>query len=232
MDALPPQPPPPSPQLDAEGAGQTRDRLLDVAEELFAERGFRGASVREITRLAGSHLAGVNYHFGGKEALYREVILRRLAALRRRRIESIERTLERAGDEASLELLLRAFTSAFVEPLMSEPGGRTWLKLVSREMVDPQLPRQTFFDEMFLPVQESLMAALIRLCPGLSRRQADFCAHSLVAQLVHVAMLYRSAGEAGDPRVQERYPLPELVSHVVLFSTAGIRDLARQGGPS
>jgi AcrR family transcriptional regulator len=215
----------------ADAAGETRERLLDVAEELFAERGFRGASVREITRLAACNLAAINYHFGGKAGLYREVILRRLAALRRRRIDSIGRTLADAGEGATLELLLRAFTAAFVEPLVSEPGGRTWLKLVSWEMVDPRLPRQTFFDEMIMPVQESLIAALMRLCPGLSRRDADLCAHSLVGQLVHVVLFHRSVSDAAAPGVKERYPLPELVAHVVRFAAAGIRTLTAESAP-
>jgi len=59
----------------------TRTQILDAAEHLFAERGFRGTSVRAITDLAGANLAAVAYHFGSKAEL--------LAAAARRVIEPI-----------------------------------------------------------------------------------------------------------------------------------------------
>ncbi len=56
---------------------ETRNRILEVAEKLFAEKGFRGVSVREITSSAKVHLSAINYHFGFKESLYLEVFRRR-----------------------------------------------------------------------------------------------------------------------------------------------------------
>ena len=53
---------------------ETRQRLLDTAGEVFAEQGFRNATVRNICRRADANVAAVNYHFGGKEGLYLEVL--------------------------------------------------------------------------------------------------------------------------------------------------------------
>src|SRR6266446_2870372 len=102
--------------VEREGPERTRERLLDAAEKLFAARGFRATSVRDITAEAGCNLAAVNYHFGGKVNLYREMFHRRLGALREQRIASLRRALAAAGNRASLEMLLRAFTTAFLEP--------------------------------------------------------------------------------------------------------------------
>ena len=53
---------------------ETRQRLLTVAERLFADRGFKKVTVREICRAARANVAAVNYHFGDKLGLYREVL--------------------------------------------------------------------------------------------------------------------------------------------------------------
>ena len=103
----------------------TRERLLTAAAELFAERGFRGATMRAIAARAGTNLAAANYHFGSKEKLYREVAFSLFAAL--------EARLERAGlrpdpeslsrlPRAALEELLRSRLRAILENLLAEPG--------------------------------------------------------------------------------------------------------------
>ena len=53
---------------------ETRERLLDAAERIFAERGFEGASIRAVTQAAGASVSAANYHFGSKEALLRETL--------------------------------------------------------------------------------------------------------------------------------------------------------------
>src|SRR5689334_16894391 len=147
---MPDRPPITNPESAA-----TRDRLLDAAERLFAERGFRTASVRDITRESSCNIAAVNYHFGGKANLYREVFLRRLRAICKQRVDSIRRALTKAGGDANLDLLLREFTSAFVSPLVDDGSGRLWLLLLAQEMIDPQLPPATFHAEMIEPLERT-----------------------------------------------------------------------------
>jgi AcrR family transcriptional regulator len=58
----------------------TRDALIEAATAIFADKGFEGGSVRLITEKAKANQAAINYHFGGKEGLYREVLRRALHA--------------------------------------------------------------------------------------------------------------------------------------------------------
>ncbi|HEX9426192.1 MAG TPA: CerR family C-terminal domain-containing protein [Candidatus Polarisedimenticolia bacterium] len=203
-------------------APETRDRLLEAAEPLFAARGFGGTSMRALTAAARCNLAAVNYHFGGKTSLYREVIRRRLRAMREQRIASIVRTMSEAGAGADIDLLLRSFTLAFLEPHLDESSGRVLMQLMSREMLEPHMPPRTFEKEMLEPVLEALTRALRTIHPRLQARAARRGIHSLIAQLAHVVHMRRMPGfERG--RSGADFKFPEVIDHIVRFSAAGLR---------
>jgi AcrR family transcriptional regulator len=206
----------------ADHGAETRTRLLDTAECLFAERGFAGTSVRDITADAGCNLAAVNYHFGGKQNLYREVFRRRLAALREQRLASIRTTHEGMG---SLEAVLAAFAGAFFEPLLQRGRSRSVLDLLQREMLDPQLPPDLYRSEFVEPINGALVSAMMRAMPDLDIRSARICAISVIGQLVQLAQRIRRARL--QPRADDVPPLKETVAHIVRFSAAGVRACAR-----
>ncbi len=72
-------------------ATSTKERILDVAERLFADFGYKTTSLRDITSEAGVNLASVNYNFGSKEALLTALLERRFAVVNQRRIERLDR---------------------------------------------------------------------------------------------------------------------------------------------
>jgi TetR/AcrR family transcriptional regulator, regulator of cefoperazone and chloramphenicol sensitivity len=207
---------------------RTRERLLRAAEKLFAERGFRATSVRDITSASRCNLASVNYHFGGKLALYREVLKRRMRALRERRIRSMHDALAAAGDRADLEMLLRAFTTAFLEPHLDESQGRVLMQLFSRELLDPLLEANTLQKEMVDPVERSLIEAMRAVGVGLQGRAARRCVQSVVAQLAH-AIRMRGMPGAASARTREDFDFSQIVDHIVRFSLAGIGSYAGRG---
>ncbi len=208
---------------------QVKDRLLDAAEGLFAEKGFDGTSIREITSQAKCNLAAVNYHFGGKEKLYSEVFRRRMIAMRDVRIASIEEVMSQTDHEPTLEELIRAFATAFLEPLLDKSSGRRVLKLMVREMHDPHLPRKMFVEELAAPTLSALGKAMAKLCPGLDQKKIVLLIMSLIGQLVHVIRL----NEMFDLEDFVGAPAPtlaEMVDHIVEFSTAGIRAMVKEEG--
>ena len=94
----------------------TKDRILDAAEELFAERGFRETSLRDITSRARVNLAAVNYHFQSKDALIQAVFARRIGPVNQARMAMLDRfEAEARGGPVPLENILRAFLEPVVK---------------------------------------------------------------------------------------------------------------------
>jgi len=209
-------------------SGQTRQRLLAAAEKLFADRGFDSTSVRDITTAAGCNIAAVNYHFQGKDKLYFEVFGGRLAMLRDVRVRSIEQVISRDDRSPTLEELLGAFTSSFLEPLVDQAHGRQLLKLMLREMLDPHLPKGMFFEETILPVMTAMLDAMAKVCPGLGRGEAVLSVKSIVAQLLHAV----STQEMFDRREEAALLMSDsirTIEHIIAFSAAGIRAYENAG---
>lgn len=200
----------------------TRERLLDTAERLFAERGFAATSVRDITAAAGCNLAAVNYHFGGKSNLYREAFLRGLTVLREQRLAALREIMGRRPAPSVAEAL-RVFATAFVAPL-HESRGPLLFQLWTRELLDPKLPPETFAAEMIMPIRRALLDALRSLEPSLRERDAVLCVQSFVAQLSNVFHLQRFVQSAAIGH--GAFTPAEHVRHIVAFSVAGIRAAA------
>jgi AcrR family transcriptional regulator len=76
-----------------DNSSNLREQILSTAEILFAKKGFRRTSIRDITNKANCNLASVNYYFQGKENLYIEVFNRRMELLTRQRIRLLEQRL-------------------------------------------------------------------------------------------------------------------------------------------
>lgn len=202
-----------------DAGGHTRERLLDVAEKLFASRGFAATSVRRLTREAACNLAAVNYHFGSKLGLYHEVFRRRLEAVRDLRLAAIEKAATIQPGPGALEEVLHVFATSFIEPLVGESQGRTLTELMGREMLDPHLPPEMFRNEIAGPVQQALTEALCRTTPGLGVEAARLSVQSITGQLVQTAQRVRRQSAA--PAASS--PLTAVVDHIVRFSAAGVR---------
>jgi AcrR family transcriptional regulator len=130
----------------------TRVKILDVAEELFADNGYQGTSMRAITARAEVNLAAVNYHFGSKQGLVTEVIERRLVPLNELREQNLIAVREKAAREGCVPEA-KAFLLAFIGPTLmlpeSTPGAKNFITLISRAMADTdQTAREIFFRNM------------------------------------------------------------------------------------
>jgi TetR/AcrR family transcriptional regulator, regulator of cefoperazone and chloramphenicol sensitivity len=206
-------------QSDLDPKPGTRERLLDVAERLFAERGFSGTSVREITDAAGTNLAAINYHFHSKENLYAEVFQRRIAEVHGPFLGSLRD--DRDLMEGDLEAALAAFGKAFTAPHEDPVFSRRILNLCSREMIEAQLPSGLFLREFVTPLIEMIVIPIRRARPDLDENATCDCAHSFLAQLLHIVKGAHAA--AGTDIVIA--PVSERLAHVVRFTAAAVRHI-------
>jgi len=212
-------------------AHETRQRLLDSAERLFAEGGFEATSVREITADAECNVAAVNYYFGGKESLYRETFRGLLADLRDRRISRVQSDMEASAGSQTLEMLLESMANAFLEPLVAGGRGRLFMGFMAHEMADRHLPPQVFLGEFIRPMFEAYMEGLRRVGPPLEPTAGRMCVMSLMGQMLHVVKAHQLSGEIDD---DDFFPqdLSEVVRHVVRFTAGGIRACAMESRES
>jgi len=202
-----------------------QERLLNAAEGLFCENGFDGTSIREIAAAAKCNVASVSYYFGGKEKLYTDVWRRHILVLRDRQIASIEKVMSEEQGKPSLEELLRSFAETFVGSLVDETESSCLIKLMSREMLDRNLPSNMFVDEMIKPTLGAMQKALGKTCPDLQKSRVPLMVFSVVGQLIHLVRVRTMFKQNGSPDLPI-FDLAEAVDHIVKFSAAGIRACA------
>jgi AcrR family transcriptional regulator len=118
---------------DKQKPASSRERLLDAAEELFAEAGFNGVSVRQIVDRASVNLGAIPYHFGTKENLFKEVLLRRANPLRAERQRMMAELLARTASPTLEELLWVLLEPAF----RTSRENEAFRRLLGRASMDP-----------------------------------------------------------------------------------------------
>ena len=199
-------------------------RLLDAAEGLFCERGFKGTSIRDIAASAGCNIASVNYYFGSKEKLYEEVWRRHLIPMRDARIASINKVMSQREARPNLEDLLRSFADTFVGSMVDTSKSSQLSKLMAREYIDSHLPTDMFVNEVMTPTITAMHVALVKTCPDLDESKIMPVVFSVIGQLVHlvhVKTLFEQG--SGDNLDLPIFDSNEAINHIVKFSAAGIR---------
>jgi AcrR family transcriptional regulator len=173
---------------------QSVDRIISSAEEAFSKYGYHGTSIRQLTKKANVNLAAINYHFGSKESLYREVISRRLEPLNRIRLNRLTNATELSGnDPIPLALIIDIFARPLFELQSSSAReGIHILQLIGRSMVEP-LP---FIDKLLAtelhPVTTRFGHAIRRHIPNLTTEEFMWRLSFVVGAMHHtLATMHR-----------------------------------------
>ncbi len=200
---------------------ETRGRLLKAAERLFADRGFKKVTVRDICRAARANVAAVNYHFGDKLGLYREVMQSAIDGMR-----GTNETARQAGTGQPPEEQLRRYIAIFVHRVLT-PGNDTIHKLVNREMTDPTPALDALVEQGVRPRVEylsGLIGAIIGCDP--SDQRVLRCVASVQAQTL-AYMPNPIAARLGLANKPTAANLADIADHIAEFSLAGVNAVGR-----
>ena len=200
----------------------TRTQLLEAGGEVFAETGFRDATVREICRRAGANVAAVNYHFGDKEGLYSEV-------LRYAHIKAFEAhpLVPGAGPDTPPEKKLRAFVHSFLMRVFDK-GSSSWHgKLMAREMIEPTAAMDALVEERIRPMAAVLWQIVAEILDRpVGDEQVRQCAFSIVSQCVfyhHCRPVIIRLNPRQLP--MDGAGIERLAEHITQFSLAAMKHL-------
>jgi AcrR family transcriptional regulator len=146
-----------------EAGQETRDRLLDAAERLFAKRGLDAVSVRDITEAAGANTAAIHYHFGSKHDLMGAILERRAGRVGQRRQELLDR-LEQRPDIALGEVV-EALVRPTAELVADSGGGQHYVAMLAALGDHPELVQLVI--GAYDPYTERYLQTLSRVTPDL-----------------------------------------------------------------
>jgi AcrR family transcriptional regulator len=200
---------------------ETRERVLKAAAQLFADRGFKKVTVRDICRAARANVAAVNYHFGDKGGLYREVLQLAIETMR-----ATNDSARAAGSGLPAEERLRAYIRVTLCRATNSSAAHWISRLIYREMNDPTPAFDTLIEQGIRPRLDDLTAIVAEmLALPVEHPRVVQCVTSIHAQWMlfvpnPVASRLRPKGQSKtDDAVQ-------MAAHIAEFSLAGIRAVA------
>lgn len=203
----------------------TKTRILDAAEELFAESGYQSTTLRQITAEAGVNLAAVNYHFGSKEALLEAVFERRLIPLNKTRTKEIKAVIEeaRAKDlRPQVNALMRGFIGPTLRVRDSGKGARNFIKLVAHSNIESSGLAQKLFFRHMGPLIHLLTKALAEALPGIPEGDLRWRFLFSIGAVAHTLRFCDPSSLPGHLGMAHEEETGRLIDMLVEFVTAGI----------
>lgn len=202
----------------------TRERIVESAGEIFAEKGFEATTVRDICQRAEANIAAVNYYFGDKQRLYVEAVVR----AHRWRMERAQ--LPEWTAETPPQKRLADFIVTFFRRIRTGPENTWHTRLIMREMMNPREACVELVQSSIRPQFEILESILRELLPpSTSDEKLHLTAFSIVGQ----CLFYHFA----DPVIRnlvtreeyDSYDIEKLTDHVAAFSLAAVEGASSNG---
>lgn len=199
----------------------TKNKILDAAENLFADKGFNGTSLREITSQAEVNLAAVNYHFGSKKELIKAVMSRYMNELSPRLETAL---IDVCSNE---ELTLVDVFSAFIEPLLSlnefkENGTSNFLQLLGRGYTDSQGFLRWFLTTQYPGVIDNFVLAVQKAYPELSAEEMFWRLHFTMGTVVFTMSSSDALIDIAKSDFDRNLQISDVIRNVIPYVAAGV----------
>ena len=200
----------------------TKNKILDAAESLFAEKGFNGTSLREITSRAEVNLAAVNYHFGSKKELIKAVMSRYMNELSPR----LEASLQVINDSDAKPSLVEVF-SAFIQPLLSlnefkDNGTSNFLQLLGRGYTDSQGFLRWFLTTQYPNVISFFVEAVQKAYPELTAEEMFWRLHFTMGTVVFTMSSSEALIDIAHNDFERNVDIAEVIQKVIPYVAAGV----------
>jgi len=209
----------------------TRERILDAAERLFAQRGFHGVSIRDVTGAAEVDVALANYHFGSKQGLLEAVFLRRAEDLNSERLARLDAVIADArGKPPQLEEIIDAFTHPLLDrSTRASAGWKSYFALIAEVNNSPEFGR-VLMTKTFDPVVQRFIEAIRRALPDCDARDLYWAYHFLSGALT---LTFAETGRIDklSGGVCKASDLDSVHERLVPFCAAGFRALCARSEP-
>ncbi len=195
----------------------TQNRILEAAGEVFAESGFRCATIRRICERAGVNVASINYHFRSKEDLYFEV----LKYWHEFAIKKYPPLLG-VGEDAPAEEQLRAFILSLLLRLLDK-GKPAWFgKVMAREMAEPTRAFDHMVAEVMRPLNKLLGSIVERIIgTGVNEEIVRHCCTSIIGQCTYYYNV-RYIKQLFNRDVSSPEEIERIADHILSFSLKGL----------
>ena len=208
----------------------TKTKILDAAEQLFAQKGFDAVSLRNIVEAAKVNLAAVHYHFGSKQALLHAVVARRLRPVNEERLAMLAEVRTKAGKrKLKLEAVLESLFVPVFRAQASHKSGDSFTRLIGRVVFDRNRELQKFMFGELAQVIIQFGRALDEALPELDKTEMDWRSHFMAGAMAHTLcnsdLLASFTGTAARTAGYET-----TVQRLVDFTAAGFR--AKVSSPS
>ena len=197
----------------------TRERILKAAQRLFADRGYKDTSVRAVVTKARVNQAAINYHFGGKDELYREVLRATIRALTEQQLAHAEETKGMPRENALAE-----FIKYQLRPLAARDELSRHFRIFDWEAVRPTAVYRKLMSEEAAPFLNFAVDLMRRFMPTADQRTLTMAAIWLVGQCT---VFVRNREQLANPPVSlelDDAAVERLATLVSAWALAGLAD--------
>ena len=200
----------------------TRNHIIRAAEKLFANKGFRAMTLRDVTQEAKVNLAAVNYHFGSKNNLMYEVIRDRIEPINIARLKRLESLI---SEHREVPLPLNTIFDSLFRPLFESDGPRkgpnpALLKMIGRTFAEPADFMRGMHRDFFQELSQRYLTELKRSCPDFSDETLKYrfflTISTMLGATINQVILENLSDSKSSPPNYDK-----ILSELIAYATAG-----------